>query len=162
MMPVVEYVEENQIPTFYIWKRDINGVKTMEKDILFRPYFYVPENDAKMKSKVISVSTTPYKTIFGDDVRKVFTRMPQDVPDSKIFYKKDFEADIPFQIRYWIDNINESMQVNISHKYLYLDIENDDRNGVPNFNNPEQKIISITFTIHMITVRQYLYSRMIN
>jgi len=145
MMPVVEYVEENQIPTFYIWKRDINGVKTMEKDILFRPYFYVPENDAKMKSKVISVSTTPYKTIFGDDVRKVFTRMPQDVPDSKIFYKKDFEADIPFQIRYWIDNINESMQVNISYKYLYLDIENDDRNGVPNFNNPEQKIISITF-----------------
>jgi len=142
MMPIVEYVDENRLPTFYIWKR-INGIRQMEKDIFFRPYFYVPENEAKLLNKIVSIDSKIYTSLFGDKVRRVYTSLPQEVPDAKIFFTKNYEADVRFNIRYWIDKIADNIYNLSKYKYIFMDIETDDRLGLPNFYEPVQAILSI-------------------
>jgi DNA polymerase I len=66
------------------------------------PYFYVlldewnTMNDVNDSPDAISC--------FGDPLKKVRCNLPSEIPDYRKLFTKTFEADIPFDIRYTVDN----------------------------------------------------------
>jgi len=86
----------------------------------FRPYFYVPENSLiPFDDSRITGSEPGHVSIFGERLIKVFTRLPNDVPQIREMFSKHYEADILFPWRYRIDR----GYVNKENIRFFVDIE---------------------------------------
>jgi DNA polymerase I len=102
----VEYSNTPDGPVIHIFGRDIQG-KAARLDVTgFRPYFYVPSEQAEsvpLSSQVTLEVGTSYRSIRGETLRRLYTGRPTDVRDVRERYRH-FEADIPFATRYMIDS----------------------------------------------------------
>lgn len=115
----------------------------------FRPYFCVGINEVVGKGleveKLANGDTKVYKSVFGDDLKKVFCKLPSEVPKLRTGFSKHFEADILYLHRYAIDRMDKIEKEPI--KICYLDFEMESGLGAPEkFPSPGKainKIISI-------------------
>jgi len=111
-----------------MWIRSEDGKKRKVYVDDFFPYFYVQDASGE------------YKSLFGDNVRRIVVDDPSEVLKEREKYGKTYEADIPFVRRFLIDTGIKSgmefphfgtvswreikpIEVNIEPVVLYLDIE---------------------------------------
>ena len=62
--------------------------------------------------------------------------------DNKRVNNDSYEADVLYCKRYLIDKVEEITKVN--PKYLFIDVEIQTDRGIPDYNNPDQRITCIT------------------
>jgi DNA polymerase I len=102
----VEYSNAPDGPVIHIFGRDTKG-KAVRLDITgFRPYFYIPADQAEGTTPTSQVMVEPgtiYRSIRGEPLRRLYTQRPTDVREVRERYRH-FEADIPFATRYMIDS----------------------------------------------------------
>ena len=156
----VEYTRTSDGPVIHIFGRDVLG-KSITIDVTgFRPYFYVPAEQAEALPASSHASLeigTKYQSIRGEPLRRLFTLNPGDVREERERFKH-FEADIPFATRFMIDtgltggvlapstNVDykelEPTDVEAPARSCIIDIECEDERGFP---DPQRDaIISIT------------------
>ena len=101
----VEYSNSPDGPVIHIFGRGADR-KAARIDVTgFRPYFYVPEEEAQTKALPPQATLEPeevYRSIRGEPLRRLYTQRPADVRDIRERYRH-FEADIPFATRFMID-----------------------------------------------------------
>jgi DNA polymerase I len=101
----VEYSNTPQGPVIHIFGRDAKG-KAARIDVTgFRPYFYIPADQAEGTAPPPQVTVETgksYRSIRGESLRRLYTERPTDVRDVRERYRH-FEADIPFATRFMID-----------------------------------------------------------
>jgi DNA polymerase elongation subunit (family B) len=121
----------------------------------FEPYFFVPEEEAdtlqpKDHSDLARVNDTASATsIFGDSLARITATHPGGVRGLQEQYDSTFEADVDFESRLRIDHdiysgirveTNkrrvrpeelEPVEIDADPRYLYYDIEIDDRGAMP-------------------------------
>lgn len=81
-----------------------------------------------------------FKTLYGQSCRKVRRWSKQDEEDGKIY-----ESDITPEMRYLVDNYYEFETPSKSHIEMFIDIEVDASNGLPNIEVPENEITAISY-----------------
>jgi len=92
-------------------------------NFVFRPYAYRKRQNGK------------YKSIFGDDLEKVYSFNPKD--------PSLFESDVPIETRILIDAYEDTDDLSEGHRVLYLDIEVSTEGGFPNVNEADKEITAI-------------------
>jgi DNA polymerase I len=101
----VEYSNSPDGPVVHVFGRDVRG-KAVRLDVTgFRPYFYVPADQAEGTAPPYQAALetgTSYRSIRGESLRRLYTQRPGDVRDVRERYRH-FEADIPFATRFMID-----------------------------------------------------------
>jgi DNA polymerase elongation subunit (family B) len=131
----VEYVESNQTPYIVYFTRE-DGLRQRHVVEGFRPYFYVllkemkgytttivePIKSLNISSQLIEDSTI-YKAIDGEDVVKVFAKVPEDVPQLCKNYDKFYETQVHFTTRWLIDCVDKIDKSEL--RIQYTDIEKD-------------------------------------
>lgn len=122
-----EYQLENGTPVIYLFCRE-GKVRTLKKILDFKPYFYVLKSE-KDKIKGLKQDSQIYKSLHGEEVIKLYTVLPSDVPEIRQSYSKTFEADILFPTRYVIDEI-DSLEP-FETKTMFIDIETNSHGKVP-------------------------------
>jgi len=145
----VEYSNTPDGPLIHIFGRDVHK-KAIRLDVKgFRPYFYVPAEQAESLSLPAQVTVEPgtaYRSIRGESLRRLYTQRPSDVREVRERYRH-FEADIPFATRYMIDSgltggvsapenpVNyhdvAPAKVDVPARICILDIECEDERGFP-------------------------------
>ena len=90
---------------------------------VFRPYAYRKRANGK------------YKSIFGDDLEKVYSFNPRD--------PSLFESDVPIETRILIDAYEDNDDLSEGHRVLYLDIEVSTEGGFPNVEEADKEITAI-------------------
>ena len=102
----VEYSNAPDGPIIHIFGRDRNGAAARIDVTGFKPYFYVPAEQAETvahDSRITVEPMTVYRSIRMEPLRKLCTQRPSDVRDLRERYRH-FEADIPFATRFMIDS----------------------------------------------------------
>jgi DNA polymerase I len=145
----VEYSNSPDGPIIHIFGRDVQRKATRLDITGFRPYFYIPAEQAESitppPQAMIEPGTT-YRSIRGESLRRIITQRPSDVRDVRERYRH-FEADIPFATRYMIDSgltggisvpgnpVNyhdvAPAKVDTPARICILDIECEDERGFP-------------------------------
>ncbi len=101
----VEYSNAPDGPVIHIFGRDVQG-KAVRIDVNgFKPYFYIPGDQAAsipLPAQASLETGTSYRSIRGEPLRRIYTQRPTDVREVRERYRH-FEADIPFATRFMID-----------------------------------------------------------
>lgn len=163
-----DWDNENQAPTHLIG-RTAGGSRVHLVNDEVRPYFYVPleqYGQSLENSDMVTKVEYGYESIYGEDMVKIYTRVPGDVPRLRN-NTNHHEADILFPNRFLIDTgiegaisipaehaTNEPTQIqlsdiepateNIPSRVAFCDIEVDDSNGFPSEDVAEEEIICLT------------------
>ena len=145
----VEYSNSPGGPVIHIFGRDTHG-KAVRLDVTgFRPYFYVPADQAEntpIPPQATLETGSVYRSIRGEQLRRLFTQRPTDVREVRERYRH-FEADIPFATRFMIDtgltggvaapkeNIDwqeiTPIDIDAPARTCIIDIECEDERGFP-------------------------------
>ena len=96
---LVNIKAEGRIIKLYV--RDEEGKKKIIKVTDFYPYFYSKNVPTTYNQKWIVKVESGFKTLFGEEVYKIYVEHPGLVP--KIRRPDDYEADIPYVRRFMID-----------------------------------------------------------
>lgn len=96
---------ERKTNTCHLWDDKLGYT-----NFVFRPYAYRKRSGGK------------YKSMFGDDLEKVFSFNPHD--------PSLFESDVPIDTRILIDAYEDSDELSEGHRVLFLDIEIDIEGGI--------------------------------
>ncbi|TAJ44138.1 DNA-directed DNA polymerase [Methanofollis fontis] len=102
----VEYSVTGTGPVIHIFGRRPDGGAVHLQVTGFRPYLYVPAEETERKrlpSQVTGIDDASYRSIKGEDLRRLYVSRPTDVRDIRNLFSRHFEADIPFATRYMID-----------------------------------------------------------
>ena len=145
----VEYSNAPGGPVIHIFGRDRAGGAVRIDVTGFKPYFYVPSDQADTMahdSRITVEPATVYRSIRGEALKKMWTQRPTDVRDLRERYRH-FEADIPFATRFMIDcgltggieapdtaaDYHDILPVEIDApvRICILDIECEDERGFP-------------------------------
>jgi DNA polymerase I len=119
------------------WYRDNNRERKVDIITDFKPYFYVGIDELVPKdARIIDVLPTTKLSIFGDKLKKVVVRYPNDIFEIKEVFSKTFEADLPLPDRYRIDKGERHSNF---QNILFFDIETQDDLDP----NGENEIVSI-------------------
>src|SRR3990167_3727975 len=139
---IIESSIENDKSIIHLWNRD-SKKKIYKKIEDFQPYFFALSNDnPEGISHLIISEEEGYKTIYNDEVKKVFVKNHHVLRKVASFFKKDFEADVRYITRYLADNIIDFGEI---PKILYVDIEVDvERGSFPEPSEAKFPIVSIT------------------
>jgi len=156
----VEYSRAPDGPVIHIFGRNAQG-KAIRLDVTgFKPYFYVPADQATgtvQPQQVTLVDGTEYRSIRSEPLRRMYVQQPGDVREVRERYRH-FEADIPFATRFMIDcgltggvsapattadyHDLSPAQVDAPARSCIIDIECEDERGFP---DPQRDaIIAIT------------------
>jgi len=116
----------------------------------FRPYFYIEESNLRALPKEYDYTKTEYKNFNEEELVKVFTEIPSDVPKIRSYLEERsvecYEADIRFAYRFLIDN-NIKSAVEISGEDFeqneYVDRIYHEPAISPAYFKPDLKIFSI-------------------
>jgi DNA polymerase I len=142
-----EYSNAPGGPVVHIFGRSEDGTAHHIEVTDFRPYFWVPEQEAeKIHPETIEVTEDRAVSIKKEPLRKLCTKKPTDVRTVRDNYHH-FEADIPFATRFLIDTgltggvaapaencpYTDLLPAAVISKarVCMCDIECDDRNGFP-------------------------------
>jgi DNA polymerase I len=125
----VEQKMENELPVIYLFCRDGNGIRTIEKVKDFKPYFYIPDINGNFTS------------FDGIKCRRIETVLPEEVREQRDRYEKTYESDVRFPNRFLIDSIS-SLEYT-KPKIFYLDIEVDNAGKMPKPENATDAIVCI-------------------
>ncbi|MDG6257560.1 MAG: DNA-directed DNA polymerase [Methanomicrobiaceae archaeon] len=156
----VEYSVAAGGPVVHIFGRDPGGEAAHIEVAGFRPYFYAPAGEVATvppPAVVESDPATPYYSIRGEELRRLYTQKPTDVREVRDRYTH-YEADIPFATRFMIDmgltggvavpalqcdyRSVRPASVQAPARICLMDIECEDERGFP---SPDRdKIICIT------------------
>ena len=101
----VEYSNTPDGPVIHVFGRDESGAASRLDVTGFRPYFYVPADQAETGAhdpRITVGQETQYLSIRGEPLRRLITTRPADVRELRERYRH-FEADIPFATRFMID-----------------------------------------------------------
>lgn len=144
-MYTVEYEIEDEKPVIYVFGRDNNGNKTVEKIENFEPYFYILKEEEK-KAEILEGVKRTEKTnktgLEGEEIVKVIVDTPSRVKELRGEFQKTWEGDITFTNRYMIDNYKE---IKPSKKRIcYLDIETNTDTERPDIKNANHDITAIS------------------
>ncbi|MGD1005379.1 MAG: DNA-directed DNA polymerase [Methanoregulaceae archaeon] len=156
----VEYSNTPDGPVIHVFGRDRLGVAVRIDITGFKPYFYVPIDQAESMAHDSRISIEPnttYRSIRAEPLRRLYTQRPTDVRDLRERYRH-FEADIPFATRFMIDtgltggvqvtntivDYHEVQPIDIDSpaRFCILDIECEDERGFPD--TQRDAIICIT------------------
>ncbi len=126
----------------------------------FRPYFYVPENQAGAAAStgmLVLEEGTSYRSIRGETLRRLYATRPGDVRDARSGFDH-YEADILFTTRFMIDadlrgacraptatpDFLEVVpaELDVPARVCFIDIECEDEQGFPDPNR--DRVICIT------------------
>lgn len=135
-----EYEIVDYKPQIFVFCRE-DGKRKIIEDKSLKPYFYVPYNE-RDKVKGLVYEDTPYRTIYGDMVAKVYVTYPKEVTLFKEQFSANYEADVLFPLRYLIDKVREFEPCN--PQPMFIDIETDDSGRVPDPHTSPEEIIAIT------------------
>jgi DNA polymerase elongation subunit (family B) len=140
----IEYATINNEPLIYAFCREDNK-KKIHTIRGFKPYFYIKEEEPipKEAAELITNIEGGYTSIYGDKLKKITVRIPNDVYNTREMFKQTYEADIPFPIRFLIDRV-ESI---IPQKYrvLIIDIETTTTYGFPKEDNSIENITVVSY-----------------
>lgn len=161
----ITQIDYSNAPTggavLHIFGRDKDGHAHRIDLTGFVPYYFIPveQADKMTHPSILEVDRSKiYKSIYGDELRKITCKgSPIDVHVTKNLYQH-FEADIPFHVRYMIDNhitggidtesdlcdyrLVKSCDVKTPTRVCFVDIECSDEKGFP---EPERDpIIALT------------------
>ncbi|MEI8331719.1 MAG: DNA-directed DNA polymerase [Methanomicrobiales archaeon] len=145
----VEYSRAQYGPVIHIFGRNAQG-KALRLDVIgFKPYFYVPSDQAReiaTSGQATLEEGTEYRSIRDEPLRRMYVQQPGDIRDVRERYRH-FEADIPFATRFMIDcgltgGVSApSMTVEYTHlkpthidapaRSCIIDIECEDERGFP-------------------------------
>ena len=92
-------------------------------NFVFRPYAYRKREGGK------------YKSIFGEELEKIYSFNPRD--------PSLFESDVPIETRILIDAYEDTDDLSVGHRVLYLDIETSSEGGFPNVETADKEITAI-------------------
>ncbi len=156
----VEYSASPTGTTVHVFGRDRTGDPVHIRVTGFRPYFYVPENQAQAAVATGMLELEPetvYRSIRGERLRRLYANRPADVRDIRSGFEH-YEADIPFTTRFLIDadlhgGIRvpaidadfaevEPSEIDVRARCCFIDIECEDERGFPDPNR--DKVICIT------------------
>ncbi|PKG33753.1 DNA-directed DNA polymerase [Methanoregula sp.] len=145
----VEYSNSPGGPVIHIFGRDIRGKAIRLEVTGFVPYFYIPSDQAEstpLPPQGTLETGTVYRSIRGEQLRRIITQRPGDVRDVRERYRH-FEADIPFATRFMIDtgltggvaaqgeNIDyreiTPIEIDAPARTCIVDIECEDERGFP-------------------------------
>lgn len=145
----VEYSNSPDGPIIHIFGRDRQGKATRLDVTGFKPYLYVPADQADsipLPPQATLETGTSYRSIRNEPLRRLYTQRPGDVRDVREHYRH-FEADIPFATRFMIDTgltggvcvPQESVdyheiaaaEVDAPARTCIIDIECEDERGFP-------------------------------
>ncbi len=102
----ISYKLEEEKPVIYLWGRDITTLqKRMFRVLGFEPHFFVPELEPVPTSSVIVRVESGFKSIFNEPCKKIVTNSPHEVKELRKFFKKTYQADVPF-VRVFLINMN--------------------------------------------------------
>ena len=93
------------VPVVQLFGRLADGPAFLIEDDRFRPYFFVPAQDAERFAGVESASVAPsdLRGLDGSALARVATGLPGDVPALRDRATRSFESDIRFPYRFLID-----------------------------------------------------------
>jgi DNA polymerase elongation subunit (family B) len=141
----IDYKVIDNQPVIYLFKRLSKTKKVVETIKDFKPYFYVNASALIPNDEAIEkVEPVDTKSLFGEPLIKIITKLPEDVAKVREKFLKTYEADVLFPLRYLIDKTSdENFNTSVPLRVAYLDIEVED---VPEFPNPKSannKILAI-------------------
>ena len=142
---ICEQEIENNIPVIYTFGRDENGIRTVNRDATFKPYFYCRQNESnkfERYKQVLKIENIDYPDIEGNKVSKVTVKFPRDVKELRKEVNISYEADIIYTDKYTIDKFDEIPGVPLS--VIYLDIETNSHRAFPNIQAAQSEITAIT------------------
>lgn len=124
-MIVIEQRKRGKGSEILHWER-FDGKRRLKVVTDFKPYFLVDaDSEVPNDERIISVEPTNKVGLKGEPLKRVFTKYPEDVKDVREFFKRSWEADIPFTDRYRIDTQPEFGN---ECRILFVDIETADLN----------------------------------
>jgi len=141
-----DYTVEKGTPIIFIFARDRDGTRHVFKTP-YKPYFYAPVKSALELVDDDMELEDNYRAIDGKTVKKIFTKLPRDVPIKAQKFSHVYEDKLAFPLRYLIDKgIRNSFKVEITGEKrklvpleddvplikpvtCYLDIENETEEG---------------------------------
>ena len=85
-----------------LWGKTAEGDKVCFTIEDFDPYFYVLAEDTVNDDDIVDCQWD-FQSLYGDEVRKIIVKVPDDVPLLRDKFTKHFESDIPFARRFLID-----------------------------------------------------------
>lgn len=93
-------------PEIILWGRSISNQKKLEKHVIkgFRPYFYAPPNEEPYHDRITEYHDEIIKDALDRPVRKVYTKIPSDVPKVRDLFSFTDMADFLFDKRFLVDN----------------------------------------------------------
>ncbi len=156
----VEYSATPVGTTVHVFGRDRSRNPVHLQVTGFRPYFYVPEDQAESATRtgILTLEDgTTYQSIRGERLRRLYTLRPGDVRDLRSGYDH-YEADIPFTTRFLVDtglragcrapssnpdvSVVEPSSLDVPARVCLIDIECEDEHGFPDPNRDQ--VICIT------------------
>lgn len=142
---IIESDYEDNKTTLYLLYRDEKNQRIRRKIDIFLPYFYVPKNEYVSMERYTDILKVDYgyKSILGEELKKVTVKNPQNVKQLREKFNKTYEADILFPQRFLIDQMRQ-----IPHHRLRMcvfDIENAAEGRVPDPFLAEKEITSISY-----------------
>ncbi|MFP4188491.1 MAG: DNA-directed DNA polymerase [Halobacteriales archaeon] len=160
----VESGDDGPRPVVHVFGRTPDGDLRHVRVTGVRPYFYAPTAEVEgegVEDERITGTGKGYESIEGDDLTRLYTRIPADVGEVRDSFTH-YEADILFPDRFRIDNnVKSGMLVETDDEEIeidaedvapcdadapartcVLDIEVEDRNGFPE--NGEEPVVCLT------------------
>ncbi len=133
-------IVEFKIPNLYVFKRDINNNRVVERIPLedFRHYFMVGKDEEIPNSPKILKIEDGKKSLFGEETKKIICESPFDVSQIRNLFYKSYEADIRFHDRFLLDKIKELPSEKL--RKCFFDIETD---GFPDIVRSDKRITAI-------------------
>jgi len=139
----VEYKKiGNNKAEIYLFLRDNNRRRSVEIIQNFEPYFYIPVEENITDYRVVRVEDREFESVSGRKLRKIITKLPENVAELRDKVSTSFEADILYPTRFTIDTIDIIEPT--TPKILFLDIEVDAVGKIPNVNLAQEPIICIS------------------
>ena len=163
----VESDEDGPHPVVHVFGRTRGGEARHIRVTGFRPYFYAPNEECEddvLEDERVTGTETGFESIDGDDLTRIYTRIPADVGEVRESYTH-YEADILFPNRFRIDKDVKSgmrlgdvdgqdadFEIDASDvepcdadspaRTCIIDIEVEDRNGFPE--DGEEPVVCLT------------------
>ena len=158
----IDTLTENNKTIIYIFSRDDNNKKHIERKVNFKPYFFVDKNEIVNGE---NISEEDYISIDNKKLKKISVNNTYEMYSLVKQFKTTYEADIRPENRFIIDYENilkeKGYDFNSENaREICIDIETTISNEFPNVFNPKESITIITlFDSYTLKYFTFLWSK---